>query len=160
MLRTSLVQTQITSLQDFHDGEAKPYHHKALCRTLPSEVLGILTAIALLLTSSFYNVTSDQKDAKSGSRCIPSEAARSTATGVKIQIHLSPNNASRTKSALGCATWRDRQLRRNERRLWQEGGSLVFQSKTWAVVDLGAVDTSAVEATVAAAATRNTDRNK
>ena len=27
-------------LQDFHDGEAKSYDDKALCRTLPSEVLG------------------------------------------------------------------------------------------------------------------------
>ena len=29
---------RFSSLQDFHDGEAKPYHHKALCWTLPSEV--------------------------------------------------------------------------------------------------------------------------
>ena len=35
-------------------------------------------------TIELLTLPSDQKDAKSGSRCIPSEAARSTATGVKI----------------------------------------------------------------------------
>ena len=42
-LSVQVIQTVIRrffSLQDFHDGEAKSYDDKALCRTLPSEVLG------------------------------------------------------------------------------------------------------------------------